>query len=175
MEKDFSTDPYYARLREFLDASRSESDRGRALIAASLIEEMLEEIIRAFLLKERSVERLFTGANPPLSTLSAKASTCRAMALISIVEFRDIEVVRKIRNAFAHNVLCSFDDQQISDRANSLTVGMSILDSLEDGNAARVSDARQRFGMATTSLVGNLYNRSHWVRENRIQERDWPA
>ena len=167
-------DPYYDRLRTFLNASNSETERGRALVAASLIEEMLEEVLRAFLLDGVATANLFDPPNAPLSTLSAKASASRALGLISSDEFRDIELVRKIRNAFAHSVLCSFDDQQILDRARALKVGMFNLDALEEGHKARVDDPKQRFGMVTTSLVSALYNRAHRVRKEKLKERDWP-
>ena len=167
-------DPFYDRLHTFLRASISETDRGRALVAASLIEEMLEEVLRAFLLENAATKYLFDTPNAPFSTLSAKASASRALGLVSSAEFRDIELVRKIRNAFAHSVMCSFNDDKIRDWATALKVGMSALDALEKGNKSRVDNPQQRFGMVTTSLITSLYNRAHYVRAERLKERSWP-
>ncbi len=168
-------DPYYDRLRLFLDASRNETDRGRALVVSSLIEEMLEEVIKAFLLENSATKSLFDAANAPLSTLSAKASISRALGLISAEEFRDITAIRKIRNAFAHSVMCSFDDPKILDWASTLKVGMKYLDALESGNKSRVDDPKQRFGMVTTSIITSLYNRAHYVRKQKLRDSSWPA
>lgn len=168
-------DPYYNRLHTFLEATSAETERGRALVAASLIEEMLEEVLRAHLLNGAAMNRLFEGPNAPFSSLSAKAAVSRSLALISIDEFRDIELVRKIRNEFAHSVMCSFDDPIVRDRANLLKVGMVNLDALEEGHKSRVDDPRQRFGMVVTSLVSALYNRANWVREACVKDRVWPA
>jgi len=167
-------DPFYERLQTFLHASNSETDRGRALVAASLIEEMLDEVLRGFLLENAATKNLFDKPNAPFSTFSAKASASRALGLISSAEFRDIELVRKVRNAFAHSVMCSFDDGKIKDWAAALKVGMSNLDALEKGHESRVDDPKQRFGMVTASLVSSLYNRAHYVRSERLKERSWP-
>jgi len=51
-DKKPSDDPYYARLVAYLDTLNAETGRGRALIAASLIEKMLEEVLRAHTLDE---------------------------------------------------------------------------------------------------------------------------
>jgi DNA-binding MltR family transcriptional regulator len=157
-----------------LNASNSETDRGRALVATSLIEEMLEEVLRGFFLDNTGTKKLFDDPNAPLSTLSAKASACRALGLISSEEFRDIELVRKIRNAFAHSVTCSFDDDKIRNFAGALKIGMSSLDALEKGHKSRVDDPKGRFVMVTVSLVSSLYNRAHYVKKVRLTERTWP-
>jgi len=175
MKKPSFEDPFYDRLRIFLESSNSETDRGRALVASSLIEEMLEEVIRAFLIDNSATKNLFDAANAPLSTLSAKASARRALGLISAAEFRDIDIVRKIRNAFAHSVLCSFEDQKIKDWACALKVGMTYLDALDNDHTARVADPKQRFGMVTTSLISSLYNRAHHVRKQKLRDIAWPT
>ncbi|QPZ89777.1 hypothetical protein AKL02_001995 [Thioclava electrotropha] len=167
-------DPYYERLHTFLNATKDESDRGRALVAASLVEEMLEEVLRGFFLETSATKKLFTDPNAPLSTFSAKASASRALGLISCQEYSDIDLIRKIRNAFAHSVVCSFEDEKITSWAVSLKAGMSCLDALEKGHKSRVNDPKQRFVMVTTSLVSALYNRAHYVKKDRLTERVWP-
>lgn len=164
-------DPFYDRLRLFLEASNAETDRGKALVSASVVEEMLSEILQAFLANGTETKRLL---DTPLSTLSAKALMCRSLRLISAMEFRDVDLVRKIRNEFAHSVTCSFKDQKIKNWAQELKVGMDALDALETGDKNRVDDPRQRFGMVTTSIVSTLYNRAHYVRSLKVIDRDFP-
>jgi mannitol operon repressor len=167
-------DPFYERLNVFLSATSAETDRGRSLVVASLIDEMLEEILRGFFLDNSATKKLFDEPNAPLSTLSAKASAARALGLISKEEFSDIDLVRKIRNAFAHSVMCSFSDDKIKGWAGALKTGMSALDFLEKDHKARVGDPKQRFIMVATSLVSSLYNRSHYVKKARLTDRTWP-
>lgn len=169
------TDPYFDRLRLFIEASNAETDRGKALVSASVVEEMLAEILRAFLANGAETKRLFDAPNAPLSTLSAKALMCRSLRLIDAVEYRDIDLVRKIRNEFAHSVTCSFKDEKIRDWAQKMKVGMGILDDLEEGHVSRADDPRQRFVMVTNSIVTNLYNRAHYAQELKVVDREFPS
>ena len=168
------TDPYYDRLNLFLKSSNNETDRGRTLVVASLIEEMLEEILRNFLLENTATKNLVESPNAPLSTLSAKALICRSLSLITKKEFKDIDTIRRIRNEFAHNIMCSFEQQKIADLSMSLTVGMEYLDHLPKGDKSRVEDPKSRFGMVSAALVSGLYNRAHYVKKGRIQEAAYP-
>lgn len=172
--KDFLENEYYTRLRSFLDTASTESDRGRVLVSASLIDEMLEEILRAYLYKSNAANKLFEASTGALSSLSAKTALARSLCLITPEEFSDIELVRRIRNAFAHSVLCTFDDEKNRDWAMKLKVGMQHLDSLENGHKSRVDEPRARFTMVTTSLVTSLYNRAHFVSKSAVQARSWP-
>lgn len=168
-------DPFYDRLHLFLNETRSETNRGRALVTASLIEEVLEEVLRSFLLENSAIKKLFNDPNAPLSTFSAKIAASRALGLVSHEEFRDIDFIRQIRNQFAHNILCSFNDAKIKSWTAELQSGMSHIDSLEKGHKSRVANPEQRFGMATTALIMALYNRAHYVKLNRLEERKWQS
>lgn len=158
----------------FLDKTRGETDRGRALVAASVIEEMLEEVLKAFLLENSATKKLFESGNAPLSTFSAKCSMSRALGLISAEEYRDIEFVRKIRNAFAHSILTSFEDNQIVSWAMAMKVGVAELEAPNETSEVALDDPRERFSLVTTSLVLNFYNRAHFVKSKRLTEQDWP-
>lgn len=168
-------DPFYDRLHLLLNETRSETNRGKALVTASLIEEMLEEVLRNFLLENSAIKKLFQAPNAPLSTFSAKIAACRALGLISHVEFRDIDFIRQIRNQFAHNILCSFHDEKIKSWTEKIQAGMTYIDSLEKGHESRVKTPEQRFILAATALVTALYNRAHYVRLNRLEERVWQS
>jgi mannitol operon repressor len=174
MSKPPIDDPYYDRLHTFLDATSAETDRGRALIVASLIEEMLEEVLKAYLMASPQTKKLFEGPNATISSLHSKALLCRSLSLITKQEYADIDLVRKIRNQFAHNVLCSFEDQKVKDWAAKLNLGMSVLDALEESHKSRVDDPKGRFGMVTVSIITSLYNRRHYVEKSRITETNFP-
>ena len=174
MQKPFHEDEHYQRLRDYLAASSEETDRGHTLVVASLLEEMLEEILKGFLLEGSATENLFKSPYAPFSTLSAKAAASRALGLISDEEARDIDLIRKIRNDFAHNLMCSFEDSRVRNRASELQVGMGCLDKLEDGHESKVTDPKQRFAMVAVSLVTALYNRAHYIARERLEDRQWP-
>jgi mannitol operon repressor len=108
-----------------LEALQSESQRGGVLLGAAMLDDCLLKLLKGFMIDnaEDKVEKLLSGGpNAPLGTFSARALSAYCLGLISEDEFKDIEVIRTIRNDFAHNLLeISFDNQSIKDRCNNLT------------------------------------------------------
>jgi DNA-binding MltR family transcriptional regulator len=93
-------------LRELI----GESDRGCALVSAAYLDSSLEQALRAKLWNDqhcvkKAVEPLFDQMGP-LSSFSAKIKLVYAMQLITAEQFKILEIVRRIRNQFAH----SFDE-----------------------------------------------------------------
>lgn len=88
------------------EALLKESDRGCAILAASLIAEALERLLRAFGRHSKSdvkkhIDPLFRGY-APLATLSGRAQVAFALGLLPRQTLEEITFVRKMRNAFAH-------------------------------------------------------------------------
>jgi DNA-binding MltR family transcriptional regulator len=102
------------RRDELFEALSKESDRGVVLISASFLGEALESLLRAkFSLRypksKSSINPLFDTFGP-LYSFSAKVKICYAIDLIGGWMYRDLEIVRKLRNNFAHSVgIARFD------------------------------------------------------------------
>lgn len=103
-----------------LDTFQDESDRGAVLVATSYLEDKIGEYLRASLTPGAGTNQLFDGGNPPLGTFSAKIAACHALGLINDDEFRRLNIIRRIRNQFAHQWIAGFDDQAVSDRCKEL-------------------------------------------------------
>lgn len=71
MEVNFFSGPEFRNeVEEIIESLMSESDRGAVLVASSMIEEGLMELISAFLLPSvNTKDELFHGPSAPLSTL----------------------------------------------------------------------------------------------------------
>jgi DNA-binding MltR family transcriptional regulator len=84
-----------------------ESDRGCVILAASIIDAELRQMLlyecQVNGMSQKATTDLFD-SNGPLSTFSGKSSICRAFGLINDDEFRDIGILRKLRNRFAHDM-----------------------------------------------------------------------
>lgn len=158
-------------LMAFLDVSNNESDRGKVLVAAAQIDGMLEDIVRAFLIDGKQSDALFYGPNAPCSSMFNKANIARALGLISANEFEDIDIVRRIRNEFAHSVHRTMLDPKIADRIACLKVGLERLIEIDD---PAIADPKARFSMSTMSLVSSLYNRAHYVSKHSAIWVEWP-
>ena len=84
-----------------------ESDRGCVIFSAALLDEGLEMLIRACCHADitsikSSVDPLFQ-TYAPLSTFSGKIQLCYAFRLIPKVLRDNLELVRRMRNDFAHD------------------------------------------------------------------------
>ncbi len=83
-----------------------ESDRGSAIFSAAILHDDLEILLRAFCRKDEGsvksiVDPLFQGY-APLATFSARIQIAYAMRLIPSGLYRKLEIVKRLRNDFAH-------------------------------------------------------------------------
>lgn len=108
------------RRRDLLfDAFSAESNRGVVLVAASFIDHALELLLRARFSSgstkpKKAIDPLFKNFGP-LATFSAKIKICYAIDLLQDWLYRDLEIIRKLRNSFAHNTEpLRFDDPQVA-------------------------------------------------------------
>lgn len=160
------THPHLADFLPFLDVLNSESPRGGVLVAASFIENLLHKILQAFMIEGKPQEQILTGFNAPVGTLSAKIALAAALGLISERERRECDLIRKIRNRFAHNIHPKFEDADIKNLCFELTYRAMPYGDVE-------VDARGSFTTAAVALISSLTNRPHYVAQQRLQERHW--
>jgi hypothetical protein len=147
---------------------RRESDRGLALVAAALIDDRLAETLRSFFCESVPTGKLIDEGNAPLGTLSSRADVCFALGLIDDYEFREIGLLRKVRNEFAHAKHgLSFQNDRIRGLCSSLT------SSLPEGADYPITEARFRFINATVAIALRLYHRPEWVALERRQPKTW--
>ena len=161
------THPHLKEFFEFLPHLNEESERGQALVSAAFIENFLERIIRAFLIEGKSTDRLFDGANAPLGTFSARISMTHALGLISDDERSDCDIVRSIRNDFAHNFKTTYEDQSIKDQC------ANFHHSAKDYGEI-VMCPRGQFTTAVSGMLLNLANRPHYVEKKHLKQTQWP-
>ena len=97
-------------LSPIFNAVNRDSERIAVLVAAAHLSELLRRLIQGYLIDNGGTKDLFSGPTAALSSFSARASAAFALGLISPDEFRCLTLVRRIRNAFAHEVRASFLD-----------------------------------------------------------------
>lgn len=83
----------------------NESDRGCVIVAAAILDQKLESIIRETAenneLSNKNMKSLFDMSGP-ISNFSSKILLSRAFGLIDEKALHDLLIVRKLRNTFAH-------------------------------------------------------------------------
>lgn len=88
------------------ELEKSSSDRSCVIVAAAYIDELLGYLFRYFLTSpssEKEDKELFPGYGP-LSSFSSKILLSYRLGLISNYEYRTLQIIRKIRNLFAHDI-----------------------------------------------------------------------
>lgn len=160
------THPHLKDFVEFLGEFNKETARGAALAAAAFLDDLLRDIINAFLLSNDSCRKLTEGFNAPLGTLSARIAACHAMGLISDQEARECELIRKVRNEFAHKVKISFDDERVRGLCSSLSMNAKPYPGMD-------VDTRGQFTTAAVALILNLTNRPRYVGQQALKYQNW--
>lgn len=153
----------------FLNAFNKESNRGAALSAGAYIDELLREILLAFMLDSKESSDLVDGGHAPLGSFSARASACYLLALIEESEYKQITIIRKIRNEFAHTWgdRISFEKGKVFDLCKSLQLTFPK-------EIQAFVNTRARFDVAVAGVLMDLMMRRESVQNERRTPRIWP-
>lgn len=135
----------------------SETDRAAVIVAASMLDELLRTLLIAKLVPvSSSNDELFDGANAPLGTFSSRIESAYRVGLISVKLARDLHLVRRIRNDFAHNIHgCSFEDTRVRSRVTELDNSNGIF-ARSPKMAAERTSTREHFLEAVSWMIFHL-------------------
>jgi hypothetical protein len=109
-------------LRKYYGQLRLESERGSAIVGAALIDDTLEEMLKALMIaSDQKDDELFNGPYAPLGGLSAKIDLTYRTGLISPKVRASLHLIRKLRNDFAHvSRQIDFETQSVHSRIREL-------------------------------------------------------
>ena len=107
--------PYWAQMKR-------EGDRACAVLSATVLEALLEKILRKYMLPEVP-DDLFSG-HGPLASFAAKIDFAFYLGLISKSDHAELHRIRDIRNEFAHALETdlSFESQLIAQQIANLRI-----------------------------------------------------
>jgi len=96
-------------------------DRGLVLSLAAFLEYSLGKALSIFLLDNKASKDLIEGFNAPLGTFSSRIKACFSLGLINEKQYKDLEILRKVRNKFSHSwENMSLEDEDISRQISHL-------------------------------------------------------
>ncbi|MEQ9092195.1 MAG: hypothetical protein RIE52_13965 [Balneola sp.] len=141
-----------------------ESDRAAVILVASIIDGNLETLLKSHLVPiPTSKDSLFDSATSPLSNFSSKIDLAYRVGLISSKFCRDLHLLRKIRNSFAHDIYgCAFDSGSVKARVRELENSFSnrVYEEKEAIRKRRNDDllngTRGSFLFMTTSMIWEI-------------------
>jgi DNA-binding MltR family transcriptional regulator len=159
-------------LRPFWNTLSAESDRACAILAGSFLDAVLESGLNRYFVQDYKKELI--GPFGPLGTFSSKIELCYAIGMIPRCARDEFNLIRKIRNEFAHSVSheLKFSASPIRDQIFSLTYAQMFRDlhSMQDTDEARkvvsaFENPRRRFEFSVALLAGTT--RSDIERKRR--------
>ncbi|RIV68404.1 hypothetical protein [Flagellimonas aequoris] len=145
-----------------LEQFQKESDRAAVILVVSIIDENLQTLLKTYLVPTpSSSDSLFDSATSPLSNFSSKIDMAFRIGLISGKFARDLHIVRKIRNSFAHDIYgCNFENGSVISRIRELENSFhnTILEAMEgiERNDDLLEGIRGKFIFMTSMMVWEL-------------------
>jgi hypothetical protein len=158
-----------ADFSRFASEFQGETDRGAALVGAALIDLRLSDTLRAFMVSASAAADLLDGGTAALGPFSARIKAAFALGLIDDHERGECDLIRKIRNEFAHRSHgVTFEDSRIA------SLCASLRSDLPGGREAHKGQHRFMFVNATILTVLGLTYRAERVALERRITRTWP-
>jgi DNA-binding MltR family transcriptional regulator len=111
------------QVSEFLAEVSSGNDRSAALVWGALVEDALQSAIekRLYHFNSDELNSLF-GGNGFLENFAAKSLMAYAINIVTKEQYRDLDLIREIRNAFAHTMPnVTFETKEVMDVCDLLS------------------------------------------------------
>ena len=144
-----------------------DSDRATAIVAAALLEQALTTLLRNHLAPCGSQDDpLFEGAYAPVAAFSAKIDLAHRLGLLSQRWCRDLHLIRKVRNAFAHNVAgCTFEDTSVRSRILELSRSQKAVEAFPSLRGRYPEGPKGDFALTLSWMLWQLWYQAERVRQ----------
>jgi hypothetical protein len=163
-EKDNYQDYKSERNNLFDSEFTKESDRAAVILSASILDNALLSLLEIYLSAVNgSEDRLLKGQNAPLSDFSSRIDMTNRLGLISNKFCRDLHLIRKIRNEFAHNIEgCTFEKSSTKSRILALIKSSDFIEYNKD--------IRENFPRGPRGDFQNIVSVMLWIIHDKIEE-----
>jgi DNA-binding MltR family transcriptional regulator len=132
-----------------LDQFSKEGDRTAAILAVCLLDNQIENILKAFYVKDSGVKSLFKDDHL-LQTFNSKVNVAYFSGLIPKPFYHDLKLIGEIRNKLSHALVADlrFNEPSIAQKIRRFEVGRLPIDEL--------SAPRSRFLFVVAQIVGTM-------------------
>lgn len=142
----------------FVKHFTKESDRAAVIVTSVMFENALKSLLlQYFLPNPSSSDELFDGSNAPLASFSARIAIAHRAGLISARFARNLNLMRKIRNEFAHNLDgCDFQEARIKDQVLALYKSQ-VYGEVRAIGRGEIQGARAQFLIVASWMLWHLH------------------
>ncbi|MBE3654823.1 MULTISPECIES: MltR family transcriptional regulator [Vibrio] len=111
------------KITSFRQVLIEESDRGCALMAVAFIDELLIDLLKAYFVENEALTKRLLSSSGSLGSFSSRIDMAYALGLMSKNVVHDLNILRKIRNDFAHvSKPLTFEEDGLRSRCFALAV-----------------------------------------------------
>ena len=126
------TEHDFEAFKEFMGEFRDESDRAAVVLGAAKLDLLLYQLLQRFFRPSTSRSDEILDGDSPLGTFSSKITVAHRLYLIDDDLCRALHLVRKIRNAFAHEIRgVSLENGAHRDRIRELVAPLRASESFD--------------------------------------------
>ena len=146
-----------------VDSYHKETDRAAAILAGSLLDEMLAHLLELYFVENKALQKDLLRGTGPLATFAARIKIAYMLGFMPESVFHDFERIRKIRNHFAHHPKAtSFDESPAKDHCSQFAFvawpGLNPADSIKGFPPRKqflhAVASLAVFGQVTLELIG---------------------
>lgn len=147
-------------LNRFLSLIGAQDDRAMVLSLATFIEDTLGRLLIAYFRDCKATRDLVEGFSAPLGTLGTRTKAAYSFGLVTEAQYKDMEILRKVRNQFAHNwegvSLARNDIQALIGELSGYTVNH---ESIKGGNREKLLGTLSTCCMELQVFLGRIVHR----------------
>jgi DNA-binding MltR family transcriptional regulator len=116
-----------AAIRSFKEQFSLHTERGAALMSAASLDAKLVDVLKAHMINS-SLKAMMFREGGPLGSFSTRIRLAYLLGIISKPVYHELEIVREIRNKFAHRLdVFDFSHQEIKEQCDKLIIVRSFL------------------------------------------------
>jgi DNA-binding MltR family transcriptional regulator len=134
-----------------------ETDRGAALLGVAFIDDVLDAVLRAHFVDDQKAVYKLLGPGRPVESFGTKTHLAYCLGLLGPDTYSDMNLIREIRNEFAHRLPVSFEAEAVRGRILQLRAVDVIA-----GDATL--SCRERFLVNVVLVVNHLTCYAHGVQ-----------
>jgi mannitol operon repressor len=138
-----------ADVARLVDDLQQETDRGAALVGAAFLDDVLDVTLRAVFINDPDIVNKLLGMGRPLESFGARTHLVYCLGLMGSDIYADINLIREIRNDFAHRHPTSFEFPEIRFKCFKLKCLSVVM-------ADETCSARERFTASVVMIANHL-------------------
>jgi DNA-binding MltR family transcriptional regulator len=164
-----------SKISDFTDLHQEwfdESPRGVILTAAAYLDDRLVDILKSFLRDNAGANKLLAGFNAPFGSFSSRVAAAYALGLISTAEYEKLELLREIRNKYAHEIKIKVTDEPVA-RLMSKFIKLSVDESWEPKLGHEEEEYILHFRVSAFAFLLSFVDKSALAGDFRLKEISW--